>query len=104
MATVYMRRNDGRRPPQGIRSLDRFDDRKRSRGGDKNRSRGTSNRSGNRSGGGRGGKKNYQEMAVDLSKLVDKAQPQEAEETFTPVHTFNDFPVDARLKENIERK
>ena len=100
-----MRRNDGRRPPQGIRSLDRFDDRKRSRGGDKNRSRGgnASNGRSNRSGG-RGGKKNYQEMDVDLSKLINKAQPQESEEVFTPVHTFSDFPVDPRLKENIERK
>lgn len=46
----------------------------------------------------RGGR---QEMAVDLSRLVNKAAPGATETPFIPKHTFSDFPIDARLKENI---
>ena len=53
-----------------------------------------------RRGGGRG-----QEMAVDLSKLINKADPNIAPEApFVPVHQFGDFPIDAKLKENIAAK
>ncbi len=51
---------------------------------------------------GRGG--NRQEMAIDLSKLINKAKPQESGEVFVPKHKFTDFPIDALLKENIVTK
>ena len=43
-------------------------------------------------------------MSVDLSKLINKAQPQEDVEVYTPVHTFADFKIDSQLKENILQK
>ncbi len=53
----------------------------------------------------RGGRGNgRQEMAVDLSKLINKAKPLEAEALFVPEHKFADFPIDALLKENIASK
>ena len=57
---------------------------------------------GNGGGRGRGGRQ--QEMAVDLSKLVNKAKPQVEEDVFVPKHSFADFPIDALLKENIITK
>ncbi|MBU2330274.1 DEAD/DEAH box helicase, partial [Patescibacteria group bacterium] len=50
--------------------------------------------------GGRG----YQEMAVDLSKLVNKAQPAGEVEAYNSTHAFADFAVDERLKANIANK
>ncbi|HYD93289.1 MAG TPA: DEAD/DEAH box helicase [Candidatus Paceibacterota bacterium] len=46
-------------------------------------------------------KSGRQEMAVDLSRLINKAKPQEAEAPFVPTHQFLDFPIDAQLKENL---
>ncbi|MGE5541140.1 MAG: DEAD/DEAH box helicase [Bacillota bacterium] len=51
-----------------------------------------------------GGKRNAQEMAVDLSKLINKAAPMEAEAPYVPQHSFNDFKIDERLKANIAAK
>lgn len=57
-------------------------------------------------GGSRGGSRgrNVQEMAIDLSKLINKAVASTPEEAFKPVHAFADFPVDERLKANIIAK
>lgn len=49
----------------------------------------------------RGGR---QEMAVDLSKLINKAKPSEAEAPYVPEHTFADFPIDAQIKENLSSR
>lgn len=57
-----------------------------------------------RNGGGRGRGGRHQEMAIDLSKLVNKAKPQAPEEAYVPTHAFADFPIDERLKENIAAK
>src|SRR5262245_23240809 len=71
--------------------------------GDDRGPRGGGRGGGSRGGrGGRGGRQ--QEMAVDLSKLVNKAKPMEAEAPFVPEHKFSDFPIDAVLKENIALK
>lgn len=43
-------------------------------------------------------------MAVDLSKLINKAKPAEQEAPFVPVHQFTDFAIDERLKSNIIKK
>jgi len=51
-----------------------------------------------------GGRRNVQEMAIDLSKLINKAVKTEPEDVFVPVHAFSDFPVDERLKKNIIEK
>ncbi len=55
-------------------------------------------------GGGRSGGRNYQEMNVDLSKLVNKATAPAEVEVYTPTHAFADFAVDERLKANIANK
>lgn len=57
-------------------------------------------------GGGRGGNRgrNIQEMAIDLSKLINKAVKGAPEDVFVPKHSFADFPVDERLKANIISK
>jgi superfamily II DNA/RNA helicase len=89
-------------------------------GGPRRDDRGSHSRSGDARGGygrsqggyqgrgnfGRGGNRgrNFQEMAIDLSKLVNKAKPQQPEEAYVPNHAFADFPVDERLKDNILRK
>ncbi len=74
---------------------------------------GSSSARGGFSGGSRGGgsfsrpasgKRNMQEMAVDLSKLVNKATPSADVEVFTPKHAFADFAIDERLKVNITAK
>lgn len=43
-------------------------------------------------------------MAVDLSKLINKAKPGVQEAPYAPTHAFADFPIDQRLKENILAK
>jgi ATP-dependent RNA helicase RhlE len=123
MATTYIRRTDGRRAPsngsQGGRSggLDRSGGRPSysnsngggSRGGFSRPSFGGGNRGGSsrgnfsrpRSGGGGRG---FQEMSVDLSKLVNKAKPILNEEVFVPEHQFNDFNIEQVLKDNIAKK
>jgi len=97
-----MRRNDGRRPPQPSRDYGRS-------GGGGNRSNGPVHRSsggrpspsrgGNRGGG--GGKRGFQEMNVDLSKLINKAQPAEDTAVYVSTHAFADFAIEESLKKNI---
>jgi ATP-dependent RNA helicase RhlE len=41
---------------------------------------------------------------VDVSRLVKKAVPQAEVETYVSKHTFNDFAIDQRIKENIASK
>lgn len=50
------------------------------------------------------GRRNYQEMDVDISKLINKATAPEKVEAYVPEHAFNDFAIDAKLKENIANK
>ncbi len=126
MATTYIRRTDGRRAPQGSGS--NFGPSRSARsGGGSNRggfnrdsssrsysnnsggSRGYSSRGGSsfsrpRSGGNGGGKRGFQEMSVDLSKLINKAQPIVEVEKFVPEHQFADFHIEQRLKDNIAKK
>lgn len=78
----------------------------RSSGG---RSRGPVSGGGNRGGAPRfdrprARKGNSAEMAVDLSKLVNKAVAIEPEDAYVPTHTFGDFAIDERLKANILAK
>ncbi|HWU24354.1 MAG TPA: DEAD/DEAH box helicase [Candidatus Paceibacterota bacterium] len=110
MATTYIRRLDGRKPPRGASWAAQFESKpRRSRGGrpqsgsQGNRSQGSRSDHGNRSSGSRG-RKNYQEMDVDLSKLINKAKPGEEEAPYVPDLTFADLPIDERLKENIITK
>jgi len=95
VTTTYIRRNDGRRPPNGYgRSV--------SRG---NKIYGSRSSSGNRPSGNRPSRprRNYQEINVDLKKLINKAQPTE-DVSFTPVHAFTDFPIDTDLTDNVTQK
>jgi superfamily II DNA/RNA helicase len=112
MATTFIRRLDGRKPPRGASWGAAFETKPRRSGGGRshtNRSN-NSNSSCGYSHGNRGGsrphraKRNYQEMDVDLSKLINKAKPAEAEAPYVPDHTFADLPIDERLKENILAK
>ena len=112
-----MRRNDGRRNPFDSRSNGASSGRpnrshsSRSSGSSDRRSSGGrsdfSSRGGSRSSSGarpsRGGR-NFQEMAVDLSKLINKAVEGFVAEIYVPKHQFTDFPIDQRLKENIISK
>lgn len=50
------------------------------------------------------GKRNYQEMSVDISKLINKATAPEHVEAYVPEHAFAGFAIDERLKENIAKK
>ena len=129
MAITYIRRTDGRRAPntggrpQGGRSTGGSDRGNSSRpssyshsnggsrgsfsrpsfgGGSRGGSQGGFSRS--RSNGGGGGKRGYQEMSVDLSKLVNKAKVVLEEDVFVPVHQFNDFEIEQVLKDNIAKK
>lgn len=54
--------------------------------------------------GGRSGGRNFQEMNVDLSKLVNKATAPAEVEVYEPTHAFADFAIDERLKTNIANK
>lgn len=72
----------------------RRDDTRGSRGFDRGTSRGAS----------RGGRGGIKEMHIDLSKLVNKAQPLEEEAPYVPTHMFSDFAIDERLKQNIASK
>ncbi len=121
MATTYIRRLDGKRPPRTGGSFSHNDGNRGGRpsyGGDRSgqsgRSYGNSNgprgRSGssfggNRpSGGSRGGKRGYQEISVDLSRLVNKAQPIEEAAPYVPTNQFVDFAIEDSLKQNIITK
>jgi ATP-dependent RNA helicase RhlE len=123
MATTYIRRTDGRRAPSSggfnsnggsNRGSGGF-----SRGGAGSFSRpsfggsrggnGSSRSGGSRSsfGGGQrtgGNKRGFQEMSVDLSKLINKAQVIVEKDTFVPEHQFKDFQIEQRLKDNIINK
>ncbi len=77
-----------------------------STGGSRFGSRPTS--SGSRFGGGRGGtrgggRKKFAGEHIDISKFVNRATTV-VEEIYTPTHTFADFKVDAKLKENIAKR
>lgn len=118
----------GTRP---VSTMDRFRDIdsnfKRSRGGSRSGSETGSSRGGSRSGsrfgsastgsrsrfgnggprggsrfGGRGKKKMLGEH-IDISKFINRATTV-VEEVYTPNHTFNDFKVHAKLKENIAKR
>src|ERR1700757_3739781 len=112
MTTTYIRRTDGRRPPRTGGSRGGSNNYSNSRGGQGgyssgrsfgNRGGGRPSFGGNRSGGRSGGKRGFEEMSVDLSKLINKAKPI-AEEVFVPKHQFSDFAIDQRLKDNIAKK
>jgi ATP-dependent RNA helicase RhlE len=115
MATTYIRRTDGRRAPQGsgfggnrggsdYSSQNRGSRSGSSRSGGYQGSRSSGGGSfGNRGRSG-GGKRGQEEMAVDLSKLINKAKPMEDIEVFVPQHQFSDFAIDERLKDNIIKK
>ncbi len=64
--------------------------------------RGGSSRGGSRSGG--GGKRNFQEMNVDISKLINKASAPEEVVAYVSEHAFAGFAIDERLKQNIASK
>lgn len=105
MAMTYIRRLDGRKPPQGASWA--APKRSGSSGGSR-RSFGGNNRDRGPRGGGapRGGRKpsrNFAEMEIDLSKLVNRAQVV-AEDRYVPEHAFVDLPIDEQLKNNIVSK
>ncbi len=41
---------------------------------------------------------------INHSRFINKATPQADEAAFVPKHTFTDFEIDSRIKENIARK
>lgn len=77
--------------------------RRDSRGGGSNDRRSSGGRFGQSSAPSRG-KRNYQEMNVDISKLINKATAPEHVEAYVPEHAFAGFAIDERLKENIAKK
>lgn len=104
MATTYIVRKNARPDLKDRPGYERFAQGGRSRPNNNKRRSGGSRRP-ERSGGGqaRPKRRNYQEMPVDLSKLINKAKPQEVE-VYNAQHAFTDFPIDALLKENIVNK
>lgn len=54
-------------------------------------------------GGGRGGGRRNMGENIDVSRFINKAETI-VEDVYSPKHTFSDFKVDARLKENIGHK
>lgn len=98
----------GTRP---VSTMDRFrevDSRFKRSSGSRGGSRPTSSpsrggfgpRGGSRFGGGR---KKFTGEHIDISKFVNRATTV-VEEVYTPTHTFADFKVDAKLKENIAKR
>ena len=57
---------------------------------------------GGNGGGARGGRK-FSGDRIDISKFINRAETV-VEEVFTPNHTFNDFKIDQKLKDNITKK
>ncbi|MBA3788799.1 DEAD/DEAH box helicase [Patescibacteria group bacterium] len=106
MATTYIRRTDGRRAPQtggrssgyGRSSSHSYGNRS-SFGGNSSRGSFSSHSQARPK-----GKRGFQEMSIDLSKLINKAVVGEAPEVFIPEHQFSDFALDGRLKENVAKK
>lgn len=89
-----------------FREVDSRSKRSGSRGGSRFGNRPMS--SGSRFGGGRGGsrgggRKKFTGEHIDISKFVNRATTV-VEEVYTPTHTFADFKVDAKLKENIAKR
>lgn len=116
MATTYIVRKNSRADLKGRPGYEQFAGRggKRPAAGKHKRDDGTcrpyrnsGGRPVSRTGGGRPqgrGRGNRQEMAVDLSRLINKAKPGVPEDVFVPKNKFTDFPIDATLKENIVAK
>ncbi|MBU6390341.1 DEAD/DEAH box helicase, partial [Patescibacteria group bacterium] len=55
----------------------------------------------------RGGGKNYGRSGgehIDISRFINKAVVTEEAGRYVPEHTFADFPIDVRLKQNIIAK
>lgn len=105
MAITYIRRTDARPPRHYKGPLPEGQGRRRSGGGgSQNRSRSRSGGAPRSGGGAPRGKRNYQEMNVDVSMLVNKANPLKEEAVFVPKHAFNDFKIDQALKDNIITK
>lgn len=113
MATTYIVRKNSRNDLKDRPEYAKFVRRSGGRSSGSNRSggsrggdgyRGGRSNGGSRGGGNRGSRGNRQEMAVDLSKLINKAKPGVEEAPYAPTHAFTDFPIDARLKENIISK
>ncbi|HEX5774520.1 MAG TPA: DEAD/DEAH box helicase [Candidatus Paceibacterota bacterium] len=59
---------------------------------------------GGRTGSSPRGKRNFQEMNVDIAKLVNRAQAPAEVEAYVPEHAFTGFAIDERLKQNITNK
>mgnify|MGYP000844720369 CR=1 FL=1 len=109
MATTYIVRKNTRNDLADRPEYAKFVKRSGGRGrGPRRDDRGGSARGGSRGGSsrgrGRGGRGGRQEMAIDLSKFVNKAQSGVVEAPFVPKHAFSDFPIDERLKANIAAK
>jgi len=69
----------------------------------------TANGHGNRFRGHRGGNNRFHprtqpRQSINSSHYVNRAQPQVIEESYSATHQFNDFPIDARLKQNIVQR
>ena len=54
-------------------------------------------------GGARGGGRRFAGERIDVSRFINRAQTV-VEEVYTPNHTFNDFNLEAQLKENIAKR
>ncbi len=52
---------------------------------------------------GRGGGRRFAGENIDISRFINRATTV-IEEVFTPVHTFSDFKVEERVKQNIAKK
>jgi len=50
------------------------------------------------------GRRNFRSVSIDPSKFVNKAVITEEVERFIPEHSFQDFAVDERLKNNVQTK
>jgi len=55
-------------------------------------------------GGGGGGGRRFAGARIDISKFINKAEPDAKIEVYIPKHTFGDFLIDEKLKRNIVEK
>ncbi|KND51462.1 MAG: ATP-dependent RNA helicase DeaD [Parcubacteria bacterium C7867-001] len=103
MATTYIVRKNSRPAADLQGPYRKFAQKSGGRGGKGRPNRSDSGRGsrGDSRGGKRGGRGGFQEMNVDVNKLVNKVEKIEAEAMYVPKHTFADFPVDDHLKANI---
>jgi ATP-dependent RNA helicase RhlE len=116
-AHSYMNKPSGGFGTRPVSTMDKFRNsdsrsgRPSSRGGSSRPTSGGSRFGGGRSGGfgsrgparGGGGRKKFLGEHIDISKFVNRATTV-VEEIYTPKHTFADFKLDAKLKENIARR